>query len=212
MPAGSRASCEQRGQQHDPGEHAEPKLLVKRGEVISRQQEGEVRHARADPDRGASGRRRSRLRPAARCGLQRDAEKEGLRRNHGFTPELQLVPRGDRGELEQRPAPAGMLVGELGLLLLPDHLERAALDLMIEPGAAEDQLAQPVDERLALDQRDALPVAREVAAEARLRPVDQALRGKCDEVARLLVVELVHLDEPELRPLPRRRAARSRRR
>ena len=91
-----------------------------------------------------------------------------------------------------------MLVGELGLDLVPDDLERAALDLVVEPGAAEDELPQPVDERLAADERDALPVAREVAAEPRLGILDHALRGERDEVARLLLVELVRLDEPEL--------------
>src|SRR5581483_3313849 len=114
------------------------------------------------------------------------------------TSELQLVPRGDRRELEQRAPAAGVLVGELRLAVVPDDLERAALHLVVEPRASEDQLPQPVDERLALHEREPLPVAGEVAPEARLRLVDQPLRSERDEVGRLLLVELVHLDEPEL--------------
>ena len=92
-----------------------------------------------------------------------------------------------------------MLVGELGLRLVPHDLERAALHLVVEPRAAEHELAQPVDERLAADERDALPVALQVAAETRLGLVDQSLRRQRDEVVRLVLVELVGLDEPQLR-------------
>ena len=91
-----------------------------------------------------------------------------------------------------------MLVRELGYDVVPDDLERAALDLVVEPRAAEDELLEPVHERLAVDECDALPVAHEVAAEPRLRVLDHALRHERDEVAGLLVVQLVGLDEPEL--------------
>src|SRR5439155_4560199 len=60
---------------------------------------------------------------------------------HALAAILQLVPRGDRSELEQRPTATGVLVGELGLALVPDDLERTTLDLVVEPGAAEEQLA-----------------------------------------------------------------------
>ena len=83
-------------------------------------------------------------------------------------------------------------------MLVPRHLEQAFLDTVVEPGAAEDQLAQPVDERLAVDERDALPVADEVAAERASRLLDPALGRELDEVVRLVVVELVRLDEAEL--------------
>ena len=69
---------------------------------------------------------------------------------------------------------------------------------MVEPGAAEDQLAQPVDERLAVDERDALPVAYEVAAEPRRGRVDHALCRERDEVRDLLLVERGGLDDAEL--------------
>ncbi len=96
------------------------------------------------------------------------------------------------------PPPPGMLIGELGVVLVPDDLERAALHLVIEPRAAEDQLAQPVDERLVVDERHALPVAYEVAPETRERLVDHPLRRQRDEVGDLVLVELGRLDDPEL--------------
>ena len=52
-------------------------------------------------------------------------------------------------ELEQGPVAARVAVRELGFLVVPVHLEQPLLDAMVEPGAAEDELAQPVDERLA---------------------------------------------------------------
>jgi hypothetical protein len=91
-----------------------------------------------------------------------------------------------------------MLVGELCVVFVPHDVECAALHLVVEPGAAEDQLAQPVDERLALDERHALPVPDQVPAEPRRGRVDQALRRQRDEVLDLLLVELRRLDDAEL--------------
>src|SRR5262245_37474074 len=109
------------------------------------------------------------------------------RRRLPLGPELELVPTRNRSELEQRPAAAaGMLVRELGVALVPHHLERTALHLVVEPRAAEDQLAQPVDERLVVDERDALPVADEVPAELRLRLLDDARCRERDQVGGLL--------------------------
>ena len=81
---------------------------------------------------------------------------------------------------------------------------------MVEPGAAEDELAQPVDERLALDQDDALPVADEVAAERAARLVDPAVGGELDEVGGLVVVELVRLDRPSFTAAAVTRCSKSR--
>ena len=62
-------------------------------------------------------------------------------------PELHLVPGRDRRHLEQGAvAAAGVDVRELAGLVLPRDLEPAVLDPVVEPGAAEDELAQPVDE------------------------------------------------------------------
>src|SRR3954463_3422701 len=114
-----------------------------------------------------------------------------------LSPELQLVPGGRRRELEERALAAGLEVGELRGVLVPGDVEPAVLDPMVEPGAAEDELAQPVDERLPVDEREALPMTDEVAAELAPRLLDQAVRGQLDEVFGLLVVQLVVLDEPE---------------
>src|SRR5258707_392917 len=68
---------------------------------------------------------------------------------------------------------------------------------MIEPRAAEHQLAQPVDERLAADKSEPLPVADEVPAEPGARLDDLPVRGDLDEVTDLLVVEVVRSDQAE---------------
>src|SRR5207244_10200898 len=98
-----------------------------------------------------------------------------------------------------RGAAAGWsLLAECGGLAGPRHLEQPFLHAVVEPRAAEDELAQPVDERLAVDERQALPVADEVAAEPTPRLVDQPAVDELDEIAGLVLVELVALDEPEL--------------
>ena len=101
-------------------------------------------------------------------------------------------------ELEQRAAAARVAVGELGGVLVPGDLEQALLHAVVEPGAAEHELAQPVDERLAVDEREALPVAHEVPPEGAARLVDPPLGGELDEVGGLVLVEVVRLDEAEL--------------
>src|SRR5581483_11086073 len=62
-----------------------------------------------------------------------------------LAPVLELVPRGHGGELEQGAPAARVAVAEVGAVVVPGHLEQALLDAMVEPGAAEDELAQPVD-------------------------------------------------------------------
>ena len=84
------------------------------------------------------------------------------------------------------------------MLVVPGDLEQPLLDAVVEPGAPEDQLAQPVDERLAVDEGDALPVADDVAAERAARLDDPAVRGELDEIGGLVVVELVPLQQAEL--------------
>jgi hypothetical protein len=68
---------------------------------------------------------------------------------------------------------------------------------VVEPRAAEDELAQPVDERLALEQADALPVAHEIAAERLRASAIRPSARELDEVGGLLVVEVVRADQPE---------------
>src|SRR5207244_12655022 len=96
-----------------------------------------------------------------------------------------------------RGAAAGWsLLAECGGLAGPRHLEQALLHAVVEPRAAEDELPQPVDERLAVDERQALPVADDVAAEPAPRLVDQAPVDELDQIAGLVLVQLVALDEP----------------
>ena len=65
-----------------------------------------------------------------------------------LTAELELVPARHGRELEQRPAAVWVAVAEVGRLVVPGDLQQALLDPVVEPSAPEDELAQPVDERL----------------------------------------------------------------
>src|SRR5581483_1539065 len=129
---------------------------------------------------------------------RRAARRPGLLRAGRLARILQLVPAGHGRQLEQGAAAARVAVGELGGVVVPGDLEQAFLDAMVEPGAAEDQLAQPVDERFALDEGNALPVPNEIPAERAPRLVDSTFRGQLDQVGRLVVVELVRFQQPEL--------------
>src|SRR5919198_1461470 len=112
--------------------------------------------------------------------------------------ELQLVPGRGWRELEQRACPTRLEVREVGGAVVPGDVQPAVLDAVVEPRAAEDQLPQPVDERLAVDQRKPLPVAHEVAPELAPRLLDHAVGGELDEVFGLVLVQLVVVDQPEL--------------
>src|SRR5215211_3711101 len=144
---------------------------------------------------------RRRARPPAPGG-DHEAEGAGGRtstycRGERLAPELQLVPGRRRRELQQRALAARLEVGELGGVVVPRHVQAPVLDTVVEPRAAEHELAEPVDERLAVHEREPLPVAHEVAPELAPRVLDHAVRGQLDEVLRLLVVQLVVVHEPE---------------
>ena len=111
---------------------------------------------------------------------------------------LQRVPGGRRRQLEQRPAAPRLGVRELAAVLVPGDLEQPLLDAVVEVGTAEDELAQPVDERLPVDERQTLPVPDEVRAERASRLGDAAVGRQLDEVGDLLGVEVVRWDEAEL--------------
>src|SRR5437870_1340524 len=100
------------------------------------------------------------------------ARRAHTRRAAGSWPVLELVPARGRQQLEQRPSAVRVVVGELGRLLVESDLELSLLHAMVEPCAAEDELLQPVDEGLAADEGDLLPVANEVPAERRARFLD----------------------------------------
>src|SRR5207244_4870622 len=93
---------------------------------------------------------------------------------------------------------ARVAVGELRRLLVPADLQLSLLHAMVEPRAPEDQLLQPVDERLAVDEGDVLPVANEIAAERAARLLDGVALHELDQVGRLVVVQLVACQQAEL--------------
>src|SRR5205823_15035354 len=100
------------------------------------------RAARADP-------------PACR---RRAAPRDSRRsRRRGSTAELELVPRRHGSELEQRPVAVRIAVGEVRELLVPGDVEDALLDTVVEPGAPEHELLQPIDEGLPAHEGDAFP-------------------------------------------------------
>jgi hypothetical protein len=108
------------------------------------------------------------------------------------------VPRGDRRHLEQGAVSTRVDVGELARRVLPGDLEPAVLDPVVEPSAAKNELPEPVDERLAPDEGQVFPVADEVETQAAARLRDPPVGGQLDEVGRLLLVQVVALDETEL--------------
>ena len=68
---------------------------------------------------------------------------------------------------------------------------------MVEPRAAEDELLEPVDERLAANERERVPVAHEVLAERAARRLDRVALDELDEVGGLVLVQLGAGDEAE---------------
>ena len=80
----------------------------------------------------------------------------------------------------------GLDVAEGVRALVEDDVELALLDPLIEPGAAEDEAADPVDEALlgAADELD--PVRVDVLAEGGGRVADLAVDRELDEVVELL--------------------------
>ena len=68
---------------------------------------------------------------------------------------------------------------------------------MVEPRAAEDELLEPVDERLAADQRERVPVPDEVFAERAAGRLDRVPLDELHEVGGLVLVQLGIGDEAE---------------
>ena len=96
--------------------------------------------------------------------------------------------------------------------LVPHDLEQPLLDAVVEVRAAEDELAQPVDERLAVDEREPLPVAHEVRAER--APRGSAIRPSAASSTRsadLVLVEVVRRRRARASlPPPSTRSSKSR--
>ena len=115
----------------------------------------------------------STARSAARYAGQRDARTSAGR----SSPVLELVPARRGEELEQRAAAVRVGVREVLALVVPVDFEQAFLDAVVEPGAAEDELLEPVDERLAARRARARP-----SGATRYSP--SALRGSRSRLAR----------------------------
>ena len=94
-----------------------------------------IRRASATPAPAASGGSGGRASPG------RGAAGQGR-----SATELELVPGGNGRQLEQRSPTARVAVREVRAVVVPGDLEQVLLDPVVEPRAAEDELAQPVDE------------------------------------------------------------------
>jgi hypothetical protein len=112
--------------------------------------------------------------------------------------ELEGVPGRNGKEFEERPPASGVAVSEVGGGVVPADLEQALLDAVIQPRAPEDELGEPVDEGLAVEDREAFPVTDEVDAESASRFLDAPVGRELDEIRGLVDVELVSWDETEL--------------
>ena len=69
---------------------------------------------------------------------------------------------------------------------------------MVEVGAAEDEFAEPVDERLAVVQGDPFPMPHHIAAKRAARLDDATVGRQFHEIEGLLVVEVAVRDERQL--------------
>ena len=191
-----------------PAQDALRRARLRLRQLLPARRRGRARRrssSRSAPSARSGSARRGRSRPSA-SRAPATARLSGSQR-----AELERVPGRRRGELEQRAAALRLRVGELAALVVPGDLEQALLHAVVEVRAAEHELAEPVDERLAVDEREALPVADEVRPERAARLRDPAVRGELDEVGDLVVVEVVRRDEPQpdgrgARPAPRSRA------
>jgi hypothetical protein len=74
-------------------------------------------------------------------------------------------------------------------LVVEDELELALLDALVEPGAAENQAAQPVDERPVGRAVQAGPGSVDVLAQGGGGVDDLAVHREVDQVLALLVLE-----------------------
>jgi hypothetical protein len=112
--------------------------------------------------------------------------------------ELERVPGRYWSKFQERTAAPGIPVREVGGVVVPGDLEQALLHAVVEPRAPEDELADPVDERLPVDDRESFPVADEVEPEGAAGLVDAPVRRELDEVGGLFFLELVAAQQPEL--------------
>src|ERR1700742_4988768 len=107
------------------------------------------------------------------------------------------APRRLLGELDQLGAAVGLDVAEGLGALVEDDVELTLLDPLVEPGAAEDEAADPVDEAAVGGTDQVLPVLVDVFAEGGGGLGDLAADREVEEVVDLVLVEPL-ADEFEL--------------
>src|ERR1700742_737342 len=106
-------------------------------------------------------------------------------------------PRRLLGELDELGAAVGLDVAEGLGALVEDDVELALLDPLVEPGAAEDEAADPVDEAAVGGTDEVLPVLVDVLAEAGAGLGDLAADREVEEVVDLLRAQPL-VDEGQL--------------
>src|SRR5262249_14527979 len=100
------------------------------------------------------------------------------------------------GELDQLRAAVRLDVAEGLGALVEDDVELTLLDPLVEPGAAEDEAAEPVDEAAVGGADQVLPVLVYVLAEPRAGLVDLAVDREVEKVVELVAGQALR-DEPE---------------
>ncbi len=119
-----------------------------------------------------------------------------VERSAGLAPVGDAAPGGLFGELDQILAAVRLDVAEGLGALVEDDVELPLLDALVEPGAAEDEPAQPVDEAAVGGADQLLPVLVDVLAESGAGLGDLAADGEVEEVVELLLAEALG-DEAE---------------
>ncbi len=96
--------------------------------------------------RSGSGATAGRSSPVGAEPPERVRGRSSLGLEHASAPVLQLAPGRNGSKLEQRPPALGLRIAEVARVVDPRDVEKPFLHAVVEPGAAEDELAQPVDE------------------------------------------------------------------
>src|ERR1700760_2081811 len=112
-------------------------------------------------------------------------------------PVRNSAPAGLLGELDQLGAAVRLDVAEGLGPLVEDDVELALLDPLVEPGAAEDEAPDPVDEAAVGGTDEVLPVLVDVFPEGGAGLGDLAADREVEEVVDLLLAQSL-VDEGEL--------------
>src|SRR5215213_174153 len=129
-----------------------------------------------------------------RCRCRRACERcrgrttaaEGGEGGRRLTPVSQSAPGGLARELDRLVVAIRLDVAESVGALVEDDVELTFLDPLVEPGAAEDEPAYPVDEALLGTAHELDPVRVHVLAEGGGRFADLPVDGQLDEIVKFL--------------------------